>query len=426
MPGLRGPTLRSVLLVAATVLVAAVPAPASAVSPDLDYRCTTDGVPTQDGVVASASWDTAVTEGLTVRVGDEVTIGPVTGTVTIPAAFVDQLREKGFSHLGGEGGATIRVDETGEEWAPVFAVDAVPLPQSGPAALTVSGILDPAGGATDPVTVSRPGTHTLEVTHFGITFGMGYQGPEAGLSCSLQDTEDTTTDRFTVLPAAPMPPTPVEPTTLTYECVYRDPADTTQVGHGTVVASVDTAIPEGLVVPVGTQVPIDPFVGSLTFPTSLMDRFRSAGDTSLFLFSESLIVIPETGDDHPVQFWFHPDRDVVVPPAGQFTAGVRGDGEAVDTTRAGTYTLTMPRLDLMLQGHHELTPPFTPSLGLRLQCDLAAGQDAAIDSFRAGDSSTPSAEPVRPVLVQTDFAGPPTAPGIAGSRRMLAAAAVVG
>jgi hypothetical protein len=206
-------------------------------------------------------------------------------------------------------------------------------------------------------------------------------------------------------PASAASPTAVEPTTLTYECVYPDPADTTQVGHATVVASMDTAIPEGLVVPVGTLVPIDPFVGSLTFPTDLMDRFRSAGDTLVFLFSESLIVIPETGDDHPVQFWFSPDQRVSVPPTGGLTAGVKGDGEAVDTTTAGTYTLTMPRLDLFLEGRHDLVPSGTPSLNLRLQCDLAAVQDGAIDSFRARDAAPPSSEPVRPVLVQTDFAG---------------------
>ena len=206
-------------------------------------------------------------------------------------------------------------------------------------------------------------------------------------------------------PASAASPTAVEPTTLTYECVYPDPADSTQVGHATVMASMDTAIPAGLVVRVGTQVPIDPFVGSLTLPQELMDRFRSAGDTSVFLFSESLIVIPETGDDHPVQFWFSPDQRVAVPPTGGQTAGMKGDGEAIDTTTAGTYTLTMPRLDLALGGQHDLAQPDTPSLNLRLQCDLAARQDGAIDSFRAATASPAPAEPVRPALVQTDFAG---------------------
>ena len=194
----------SVLLAGAAVL--AVPAPASAASRVLSYTCEASGVPVGMGdVVATASWDTPIGENVVIDEGDSIHLMPLTGSLSLPAELIDNLRAGGFTDLSGDGGITLTVTETGAEILPAFAVGPVPLPGTGAATLEVTGVLDRAiSGMTDPVEFDEPGTHTLVVTHFGIAFGLGTNGPQAGLICQLQDTRDTAVDRFLVR-AAPEP-----------------------------------------------------------------------------------------------------------------------------------------------------------------------------------------------------------------------------
>jgi Family of unknown function (DUF6801) len=206
MSRLRVLAVLSVLAAGATVVTAAVPTPSRAASRVLTYHCESSALPVQqDEGLVTASWDTPVREDLVVDVGEKIHLMPLTGEITLPAGFVDRLRAAGFTDLSGEGGATIAVTETGAEIPPVLVLPADPLPESGPAALHVSGVLDSTmSGMTDPVAFDEPGTHTLVLVHFGLLFGSGSDQPQPGLICGLQDIENTAMDRFLVrAPAQP-------------------------------------------------------------------------------------------------------------------------------------------------------------------------------------------------------------------------------
>ncbi len=59
---------------------------------------------------------------------------------------------------------------------------------------------------------------------------------------------------------------------LSYECEFRHSDTTSPAGPAT--ASFDSGIGTGLVVPVGTEVSIDPFTGSVTLPDAFTALLR--------------------------------------------------------------------------------------------------------------------------------------------------------
>lgn len=382
----------ALVLSLATALAAG---PAQAVSGQLDYDCE---YRVADALVGGgrvrAQFDTGITDGLVVHVGDKVAPVPITGQLTLPADLLDVLRATTSPVIRMDATLPLVTVETGETLEAGFEFDAfdswIPLVTEGPMTVAIEG----GAGAVE---IKTPGTHSLSVPAFTMhitTSDLVIPEITVDVSCAFSGEGSDVVDAFKALPVAPTPPPPVL-TRHSYTCTYQD-VDQVVVGRGTILAWFDTSIPKGLVVPVGTRVPIDPFVGSLALPSGLLDLLRDRGDTTLFLFTEALIVVPETGDDHPVQFWFHPDRHVDLPPAGGLTVGVRGDGEEIDTSSAGTYSLSIPRLDLQL--------------GLSVACELAAGDDGVFDAFRAETPAPAPAEPVRPVVVQTDFSDPPPMP----------------
>ena len=61
--------------------------------------------------MATASFDTGIGADVVVNVGDEVSLDPVTGSITLPSGFVDALRDAGTLKIEGGGETMIVVAE---------------------------------------------------------------------------------------------------------------------------------------------------------------------------------------------------------------------------------------------------------------------------------------------------------------------------
>ena len=78
---------------AALLAVALTITSAQAASGDLSYSCDY-GVDTDEGSgSATASFDSAIGDDVVVEVGDDVSLDPFTGSVTVPDGFTDLLRQ---------------------------------------------------------------------------------------------------------------------------------------------------------------------------------------------------------------------------------------------------------------------------------------------------------------------------------------------
>ncbi len=226
---------------------------------------------------------------------------------------------------------------------------------------------------------------------------------------------------------------------LSYSCNFA--YDTTE-GTGSATASFDSGIGKGLVVPVGTKVSIDPFTGSVTFPDGFTDLLRQHELTSVQGGALTLTFIEETGDPYLVELTFGPQD---VPGEGPMTVDLTGTGDKIDVQEPGTHTLVagdfILGLDLPVAPPATSTPtststatatstatvtsstgvPTSPApsadpgpaapIDAFMDCTLTDEGDPAIDAFEATAAPTPTltttvtASPVRPVVVQTDFAG---------------------
>ena len=185
---------------------------------------------------------------------------------------------------------------------------------------------------------------------------------------------------------------------LTYSCDYG--FDDAQ-GTGSATASFDSAIGDDVVVEVGEDVSLDPFTGSVTLPDEFTALLRQNELSSIAGGGITFTLIDETGDEYDVFFDFGPED---VPGEGPMTLALDGEGDVVTPTEAGTHTLVAGDFVLFVD-----TGETGPDVGMF--CELTDEGDIAIDSFEAVAAATPttapteSANPVRPVVVQTDFAG---------------------
>jgi hypothetical protein len=213
---------------------------------------------------------------------------------------------------------------------------------------------------------------------------------------------------------------------LSYSCDYV--YDTTE-GTGAATASFDSGIGDGLVVPVGSEVSIDPFTGSVTFPDAFTALLRQNGLRSIQGGGLTLTLIDESQDPYIVELTFGPEN---VPAQGPLTVDVTGQGDPVVPQQAGTNTLVAndfvlgldpipaaPPVSSTPTATSPTTPPTSPGpsdgpaapIDVFMDCVLTDEGDVAIDSFQATAAPTPTvtttvtASPVRPVVVQTDFAG---------------------
>ncbi len=178
--------------------------PASAASAALAYSCDY-GVGEVEGTGdATATWDSAITDGLTVPVGTQVALDPYTGTVVLPDAFVEELRTQGVVELTGGGLQLTFLDETGEPIVIELGFPATPVPAAGPMTLEVSGV---DAGFLD---AADPGSYTIVADDFILAT----DDETTGMYCTLTDEGDPTIDSFTALAPTPTAtPTTSAPTT---------------------------------------------------------------------------------------------------------------------------------------------------------------------------------------------------------------------
>ena len=115
------PATRCALVTAALLGVAALTGTSAAAdSGEVEYSCEfgvpdpadPDGPGDHGEGTTTASFDTAIPDGLVVDVGKRVNLDPFTGTITLPEAFVTMLREAGLTSVEGEGGTDLLVDPT--------------------------------------------------------------------------------------------------------------------------------------------------------------------------------------------------------------------------------------------------------------------------------------------------------------------------
>jgi len=206
---------------------------------------------------------------------------------------------------------------------------------------------------------------------------------------------------------------------LEYTCDYWFGEST---GSGSATASFDSGIDAGLVVAVGEGVSLDPLTGSITLPDGFTDLVRANDLTSIQGTGSTYLGIAEPPDklgEAPFA-----STETAVPETGPLTIEVEGQVGEYVPHQPGTHTLVAgPFL-----GFYTATDGVGPDAGVT--CELVEGADTAIDSFEVTAAATPTASttPVRPALVQTDFAddeGAPTLP-LAIAALLAAAAALVG
>ena len=243
---------------------------------------------------------------------------------------------------------------------------------------------------------------------------------------------------------------------LSYECEFLTANSDTTTPAGPATASFDSGIGTGLVVPVGTEVSIDPFTGSVTLPDAFTARLREQALASIDGGGLTLTLIDETQDPYLVELTFGPED---VPAAGPMTIHVTGQGDPIVASQAGTNTLvasdfllavdpgplgsvptSSPTATVPTGPPTSPTPTSSPApsgpaapLDLAIGCTLVDEGDITIDSFEATAAPTPTvtvtatASPVRPVVVQTDFAGdggPSALPLVLGGALLVGVGAV--
>jgi hypothetical protein len=152
-----------------------------------------------------ASFDSAIGDDVVIRVGESVSLDPVTGTVGPPDQFAPMLQEAGVTTVQGSGTMTLRVAETGDEYHVVlaFASHQVTDLMGGGSGLRLTGV----GGEVTP---DVAGTHTLMVRAFALSFDAGEGGPDIEMTCELFD-GPAAVDAFTATAAGTSGEDPVRP-----------------------------------------------------------------------------------------------------------------------------------------------------------------------------------------------------------------------
>ena len=168
---------------------------ASAASAELSYSCDYGVGDTEDTGDATAVFDSGIGDDLVVEVGDEVSIDPFTGEITLPEGFTDALRSNELAEIEGGGLMLTLLDETDEEYVVELTFAATAVPAEGPLVLDVTG-------EGDPVVATEVGTNTLVADDFFLDVDTGEEGPLVGMYCTLTDEGDVSIDAFEATAAA--------------------------------------------------------------------------------------------------------------------------------------------------------------------------------------------------------------------------------
>jgi hypothetical protein len=176
---------------------------AQAASADLSYSCDFGFDDAQGTGTATASFDSAIGDDVVVEVGDDVSLDPFTGSVTLPDEFTDLLRQNELGSIQGGGITFTLIDETGDEYDVFVDFGPEVVPGEGPMTLILTG----EGGEVTPKVA---GTHTLVAGDFILFVDTGENGPDVGMGCKLTDEGDTTIDSFEAVAASSPTTAPVE------------------------------------------------------------------------------------------------------------------------------------------------------------------------------------------------------------------------
>ena len=176
---------------------------ADAASADLGYSCASGFDDAQGTAAATASFDSAIGDDVVVEVGEELSLDPFTGSVTLPDGFTALLRQNELSSIEGGGVTYTLVDETGEEYDVFLDFGPEDVPADGAMTLTLDG----EGG---DVSAKEAGTQTLLAGDFILFVDTGENGPDVGMGCKLTDEGDTTIDSFEAVAATSPTTAPAE------------------------------------------------------------------------------------------------------------------------------------------------------------------------------------------------------------------------
>lgn len=193
-------------------------------------------------------------------------------------------------------------------------------------------------------------------------------------------------------------------------------------GSGGTTARFDSAIGSAVVVTTGDRVALDPFTGSIGLPDDFLQMVRDAQIEQIEGGGVTFMVVDESGEEVVVEMGF---PETAVPATGPLVLELTGEDVPEVTAEEGTNTLLAG--DIIVGFGEE-----TYSGGMF--CELVDEGDTAVDSFVAEGAApsptvtaSPTASPVRPVVVQTDFADDGSAAGtlLAGAGLVTAGAGAV-
>jgi hypothetical protein len=154
--------------------------------------------------IATASFDTAIADGLVVDIGQRVMLEPFTGTIALPEGFVTMLRANGFTSMEGVGNPFLLIEQAEEELSAYFEFGPVDLPGEGGLTLEVSG-------EADSYRVQDEGVHSILLPEFHLFLNTNEGQPDALISCFSED--DIVVDAFTARQATVAPAPTVTVTT---------------------------------------------------------------------------------------------------------------------------------------------------------------------------------------------------------------------
>ena len=209
-----------------------------------------------------------------------------------------------------------------------------------------------------------------------------------------------------------LPPAPAEAASaeLEYACqygVHGSVGDGTE-GEGTATASFDTGIPDGLVVEVSELVSLDPFTGTIVLPDGLTQLLREQQLVSVGGNGQMVVGHQPSGYDVELSYTF---SEVAVPATGTLS---------LDVEFRATSILAFPGSNRILADSFYLFLDGGVQAEGGANCAPVPGVLTTIDTFTGSTAtrttaSAPAREtPIRPVLVQTDFADEDRAMGAPG------------
>lgn len=197
---------------------------------------------------------------------------------------------------------------------------------------------------------------------------------------------------------------------LSYTCDVRIGPGAPTEFTTTLTARLDFPVPDDgtYAAPVGSTLVLNPMTGTVLLPEQVVDLLRDQSVAEVVgsgrLHAEITAAPADTIT--PIDLAL---PATAVPEQGPLTMPLRNDDPGIATNvRQGENVLVAPRIFITLSPSDNGVAE-----GVALECTLVEGGDIAIDrltgtvtpSATASADPSPTATPVRPVVVQTDFAG---------------------